>query len=808
MTGLLFSLAVATLVRATALIAAIALVLAVFRILSSSTRHTAWAAALVVMLLLPVLTRVVPPIRVSVPEFMVPSGAEPVIARPTPPRLIDTPLPELPQSMRPEGSIAPPVGAPGTDRPGPKPGSPAAPMKWDVIVAASYLSGLTLLLVRFAIGLTQLAKIRSHSRPVTMPDGRVIWESAHLATPATIGLLTPHVVVPTAWREWPPEMMTAVLAHERAHCARRDPLIAMLARLNTSLFWFHPLAWWLERQLGTLAEQACDDAALTQVPRRQYAETLLDIAATARRHNGRLVWQGVGVDGDGRLGQRIDLVLSGKSWPKASRARRAMVAASCATAIAIAVACQQEVKVEPLREDPQLAATLKAQKEREQSLLADWRMTPEEVSTLEKGLELNPEDSVTRSRLLTYYLSKRQTRRDESLAALRRHGVWIVENHSDGELARRVYVSKATDPDGYATLRALWLEHVERKDVGPSTLSNAALFFRDSDAPLAERLLVRGKAQQPDGPLPRTTGTDNFRIYVPTWSEQLGTLYGETMTGNSEQRSKAWARERLEQSNDAEVLSAGGFMIVNRSADPEQRALGRRLLERASQLDSPAAGVARARLRDLDRRNSPEGHIVVESLESRKAILEQATGVNKIKQLAALAEVEYGMSEYYDWRSRQAAGSKSPSPNVDEDKRKAAEGFARAKAYAREAIDLAPSLTEPGAGEAAFKARNAYGLILLREGDRNGAVQQMQEAAKLPVPDEPGAGQWASGMLEYRLVFYLLKNGERQTIIDYFERASQGRNEVRRKTMLASAAAIRDGRMPEHYQQLKAIGSL
>ena len=57
-------------------------------------------------------------------------------------------------------------------------------------------------------------------------------------------------------------------------------------------------------------------------------------------------------------------------------------------------------------------------------------------------------------------------------------------------------------------------------------------------------------------------------------------------------------------------------------------------------------------------------------------------------------------------------------------------------------------------------------------------------------------------------MFYLLKNGERQTVIDYFERASQGRSEVRRKTMLASAAAIRDGRMPEHYQQLRAIGSL
>ena len=98
-------------------------------------------------------------------------------------------------------------------------------------------------------------------------------------------------------------------------------------------------------------------------------------------------------------------------------------------------------------------------------------------------------------------------------------------------------------------------------------------------------------------------------------------------------------------------------------------------------------------------------------------------------------------------------------------------------------------------------------LGLLREGDRKGAVEQMQAAAKLPAPDRPTIGRWASGD-EYRLVFYLLKNGERQTIIDYFERAAQGRDEARRKVMLAAAAAIRDGRMPEHYQQLLATGSI
>ena len=805
MIDLLLSLAAATLVRTTALAAAVALVLAVFRIRASSTRHTAWVAVLAVMLLMPILTRVVPPIRVPVSEWAVPFRIEPFVNPPV--RNVDTPPAALPASMTPDGALSAPVIAPG-QKPSAPPATPAVPLRWDVLLLAVYLAGLSFLLIRFVIGLTQLARIRRHGQAVTTTGGPVIWESTQVATPVTIGLVAPRVIVPAAWREWTPGMLTAVLAHERAHCARRDPLIALLARLNATLFWFHPLSWWLERQLGTLAELACDEAALTQVTPRQYAETLLAIATTARRHKGRLVWQGVGVDGDGRLGQRIDLVLSGQSRAKVSRARQAIVAASCAAATVVAVACQQEVKVEPLREDPELAATLKAQREREQSFAADRRMSPEEVAALERDLQLNPEDTATRSRLLTYYAATIRTRPDESLAARRRHAVWIVENHPEGDLARHMSVSKDTDPEGYATLRSLWLEHVGRKDANPSVLTNAALFFERSDKPLAEQLLVRGKALQPDGPLPRIRGTDNFRIYVPTWSEQLGRLYGETMTGDSDRGSKTWARERLQKSNDGEVLSTGGFLLVNRSADQEQQAFGRRLLEQASLLDSPAAAVARTRLQQLDRRNAPEGQIIATPQESRQAILEKATGVNKIRQLAALAESDYLISEYYDWRSRQAPGTEFASPNADADKRKAAEGFAHSKAYAREAIDLSPSVTGPGVGEAAFSARLSYGLILLREGDRKGAVQQMLAAATLPPPDQPGAGGWAASAQEYRLVFYLLKEGERQTIIDYFERAAQGRDEARRKVMLASAAAIRDGRMPEHYQQLLALGSL
>ena len=45
------------------------------------------------------------------------------------------------------------------------------------------------------------------------------------------------------------------MAHEEQHVRRRDSLVALLAAFNRSIFWFHPLAWWIEHKLSLLAEQ-------------------------------------------------------------------------------------------------------------------------------------------------------------------------------------------------------------------------------------------------------------------------------------------------------------------------------------------------------------------------------------------------------------------------------------------------------------------------------------------------------------------------------------------------------------------------
>lgn len=142
-----------------------------------------------------------------------------------------------------------------------------------------------------ANGVSVDAAVVAAVAPVARAGGEA-YESPFVASPLTAGVFAPRVILPSTWREWPDEMRAAVIAHERAHIRRRDPVVALLARVNRCVFWFHPLAWWLSSRLAATAEFACDDAAARACPPDTYARALVAIAEDVRRHGGRLAWQG------------------------------------------------------------------------------------------------------------------------------------------------------------------------------------------------------------------------------------------------------------------------------------------------------------------------------------------------------------------------------------------------------------------------------------------------------------------------------------------------------------------------------------
>ncbi|HEV7890583.1 MAG TPA: M56 family metallopeptidase [Pyrinomonadaceae bacterium] len=81
-----------------------------------------------------------------------------------------------------------------------------------------------------------------------------------VSEPGVWGVLRPVVVLPegVAGRLDDAELET-VFMHELAHVKRWDNLAGNFQRALCCLFWFHPVVWFINRQLLAEREQACDD---------------------------------------------------------------------------------------------------------------------------------------------------------------------------------------------------------------------------------------------------------------------------------------------------------------------------------------------------------------------------------------------------------------------------------------------------------------------------------------------------------------------------------------------------------------------
>jgi beta-lactamase regulating signal transducer with metallopeptidase domain len=98
--------------------------------------------------------------------------------------------------------------------------------------------------------------------------------------PMVLGLWRPRIVLPeSAPSTWSQSQWEAVLLHEAAHIARRDPWAVLGQRLAVVLFWWCPLVYRLSHHLDELRETICDDYALEgSCDRVAYAELLVETA--------------------------------------------------------------------------------------------------------------------------------------------------------------------------------------------------------------------------------------------------------------------------------------------------------------------------------------------------------------------------------------------------------------------------------------------------------------------------------------------------------------------------------------------------
>jgi beta-lactamase regulating signal transducer with metallopeptidase domain len=793
---LLWSVLAEASVRASAAAALAALVLAVTRTRAAGVRHAVWTSITVAMLAMPLLPHAVPPVRVAAlpsADLWTAPAAETVFVQPAP----DSPRPRAAVTSAARETHASPI----------VPAHPVWRISWLPLVAYIYVAGVCASAVYVVIGWLAMTAIVRRSRRVTLADGIVVHESAIVAAPLAAGVFRPRIILPVSWRVWPGNTLRAVIAHERTHIRRRDPLIALAARVNRCVFWFHPLAWWLERKLAAVAEFACDETAsrACRAP-AEYAQVLVDIADGVRRNGGRLAWQGIAVSGNGQLKDRIQRLLAGTPWPVMSRTKKIVIACSCVLAVAIAAACRPATHVRPLQPDPAFAAKRAEQKASTAREYEARRMTPEQVAALEAVVVKTPDDREAREKLLLYYSDFERKLDPAAIVARRAHVLWMIEHHPDYETRAswwtRLYTTNQDlnpDPDGYARAKRLWLAHIEKPGVSVQTLTNAARFFEVADKPLAEAAYLKAEEREPG-----------------KWSGELGRLYALTIMGsdasmplnvlrhvNMTAAHSAYAdqiRRKLQDSTDAKLLGSAGHYLwiaegfntsekTKGAIDFDVRALGMKYVERALELDPEAmpARVIAAIARSQERYQRVMARLKGVSSEAMPQAVAALPEIDRLDVLWRLIS-----ESYHEGENRRNTGK-------DEDKVRSRAAWKRLSAYADQALAIGPRHPDhPNAGAAMFDAHINLGTVALWDGDVHTALAHLRAASEV-VPSD--GTKYNGGIASNRLVRYLLKAGEHDAVAEYCDRMAKI-NAVESKYLIATAQAIRAGRMPEWYQML------
>jgi bla regulator protein blaR1 len=81
--------------------------------------------------------------------------------------------------------------------------------------------------------------------------------------PGVFGIFKPVLLLPEGIIDrLTPAQLEAIVAHELCHVRRRDNLTAAIHMVVETIFWFHPLVWWIRARLIDERERACDEEVL------------------------------------------------------------------------------------------------------------------------------------------------------------------------------------------------------------------------------------------------------------------------------------------------------------------------------------------------------------------------------------------------------------------------------------------------------------------------------------------------------------------------------------------------------------------
>ncbi|MBI2684744.1 MAG: TIGR03435 family protein [Acidobacteria bacterium] len=124
--------------------------------------------------------------------------------------------------------------------------------------------------------------------------------------------------------------LQSILAHELCHVRRRDNLAAAILMAVETIFWFHPLVWWIGNRLVEERERACDEEVVRMGNEPHvYAEGILNVCRFYLQSPMRCASGVTGAD----LKKRIEAIVNDRISHRLTRTRKILLSAAAMAAI-------------------------------------------------------------------------------------------------------------------------------------------------------------------------------------------------------------------------------------------------------------------------------------------------------------------------------------------------------------------------------------------------------------------------------------------------------------------------------------------
>lgn len=201
---------------------------------------------------------------------------------------------------------------------------------WTTLAVSLYLTGIAAFLLIWLRDARKLRRIIARSQPDQTDSGILV---SPIAGPMVAGVIRPRIIIPS-WLIGS-EALPLILAHEKAHIARRDPLVAGALRLVCTLAWPVLPVWIASSRILALIEHACDDLALG-VPAARHQETIMKYAQAMIEVAHRSTHMPRSLAFGSSLRSRIASLRPARRWPAALQVALALITSSALVACSVA----------------------------------------------------------------------------------------------------------------------------------------------------------------------------------------------------------------------------------------------------------------------------------------------------------------------------------------------------------------------------------------------------------------------------------------------------------------------------------------